>query len=192
MPTHGKKAGRGASGALGMLGALLAGAVCAANGAPAPPRQAVLDAGRRLLGTTEATGRNDGPVIEAILKAVGLNRGDPYCAAFNFWCYRAAGLAERVPRSGWSPAWVASPTWRRGKGRTPRPADAFGIWFARKRRVAHTGLIEKWGAKSAVTIEANTSPSAEFGAASDRDGDGIWRKRRLIRQIDAVRDWIGN
>ncbi len=155
-----------------------------------PDRQTILTVGRKLIGTTEATGKNDGPVIEAIQKAAGIGKGDPYCAAFNYWCYREADAAAYVPRSGWSPDWVSKPTWRQGNGRTPRPADAFGIWFSSKGRVAHTGLIEDWGESSAVTIEANTSPSAEFGAAGDRDGDGIWRKRRLIRQIYAVRDWI--
>ncbi|HWL50800.1 MAG TPA: CHAP domain-containing protein [Chthoniobacteraceae bacterium] len=155
-------------------------------------RQTILDVGRKLVGTTEKTGKNDGPVIEAIQKSVGIQSpGDPYCAAFNYWCYQQAGHGSLAPRSGWSPDWVRSPTWTTAKGgRTPKPADAFGIYFASKKRVAHTGLIETWGDSSAVTLEGNTSPSAEFGAASDRDGDGIWRKRRLIRQIYAVRDWV--
>ena len=154
-------------------------------------RQAILDAGRKLIGTTEATGRNDGPIIEAIQKTAGIRKGDPYCAAFNYWCYREAGHAAIAPRSGWSPDWVAKPTWKQGAGRLPRPADAFGIYFASKGRVAHTGLIEEWHGSSVLTIEANTSPAAAVGSAGDRNGDGIWRKRRLVSQIHAVRDWIG-
>jgi len=157
---------------------------------PRDERQTILDAGRRLIGTTEATGRNDGPLIEAIQHAAGIGKGEPYCAAFNYWCYRQAGKAERVPRSGWSPDWVARPSWKQGQGRRPKPGDPFGIWFPSKKRVAHTGLIEAWGERTAVTLEGNTSPSAEFAGAADRDGDGIWRKRRLIRQIYAVRDWL--
>lgn len=153
-------------------------------------RERVLAVAASLIGTTEATGKNDGPVIEAILNAAGASKGDPYCAAFNFWCYSQAGLASLVPRSAWSPDWVRKPTWTLANGgKTPLPADTFGIYFASKGRVAHTGLIRQWGKSVVVTVEANTSPQAATGEA-DRNGDGIWSKRRLTRQIYAVRNWI--
>jgi hypothetical protein len=153
----------------------------------------VLVAAESLLGTTEATGRNDGPVIEAILASTGNRKGDPYCAAFNFYCYQEAGLAKLVPRSAWSPDWVKNPTWTLAQGgRAPRPADAFGIYFPRKGRVAHTGLVKSWAPPTVLTIEGNTSPEAAAGSAADRDGGGIWSKRRLVRQIHAARDWIAN
>lgn len=163
--------------------------------APAPrwsvDRQAILEAGRRLVGQTETHGANRSPVIDAMNRLTGVPMGSPYCASFNAWCYQEGGAPPGWPKSAWSPDWVRSATWTAAKGgRTPKPADAFGIYFASKGRVAHTGLIETWGEASAVTLEGNTSPSAEFGAASDRDGDGIWRKRRLIRQIHSVRDWV--
>lgn len=156
-------------------------------------RERVLAVARGLVGTQEATGRNDGPQIEAILHAAGANKGDPYCAAFNFWCYQQAGFARLVPRSAWSPDWVDRPTWTlRNGGRTPLPGDSWGIFFPRRGRVAHTGLVESWGRDVVVTIEANTSPMAEPGSGKDRDGDGIWRKRRLTRQIHSVRSWFPN
>lgn len=158
-----------------------------------PPREGtrdrVLFEALALVGTREATGRNDGPVIEAILASTGNVKGDPYCAAFNFYVYQRAGLARLVPRSAWSPAWVARPTWTRAAGGIPPlPGDAFGIWFANRGRVAHTGLVRRWGSV-VVTVEANTSPEASSGEA-DRNGDGIWSKRRLQRQIHSVRNWI--
>lgn len=154
-------------------------------------RQAILDVGRKLVGQSETHGANRSPVIDAMNRLTGVPMGSPYCASFNAWCYFEGNAPSGWPKSAWSPDWVRSPTWTAAKGgKPPKPADAFGIYFASKSRVAHTGLIETWGDASAVTIEGNTSPSAEFGAASDRDGDGIWRKRRLIRQIYAVRDWV--
>lgn len=156
------------------------------------PRERVLAVAAGAVGTTELTGRNDGPLIEAILESTGNRRGDPYCAAFNYWCYREAGLADLVPRSAWSPAWVAKPTWTRAKGGAePKPADAFGIYFASKKRVAHTGLVKEWRGKVCITIEGNTSRDAAAGSAADRDGGGIWSKRRLTSQIHSVRDWVG-
>jgi hypothetical protein len=154
------------------------------------PRERVLSVAQSLVGTTEATGRNDGPVIERILESTGNRKGDPYCAAFNYYCYEEAGLGQLVPRSAWSPSWVAKPTWTRAEGgRTPEPADAFGIYFKAKKRVAHTGLVKKWG-QAVVTLEGNTSPDAAAGSAADRDGGGIWSKRRLQSQIHSVRNWI--
>lgn len=155
------------------------------------PRKRVLSTALALIGTREATGRNDGPIIEAILAATGNSKGDPYCAAFCYWCYLKSGLGDLVPCSAWSPDWVARPTWTRDRGGvTPRAGDPFGIYFASKGRVAHVGLVRQWGRQSVVTVEANTSPEAAAGSAADRDGGGIWSKRRLIRQVYASRNWL--
>jgi hypothetical protein len=154
-------------------------------------RERVLAVAVRLIGVREATGKNDGPVIEAILRSAGASKGDPYCAAFNYWCYSQAGLAALVPRSAWSPDWLRKPTWTLARsGLAPQPADAFGLYFPSKGRIAHTGLIRKWGSSATTTVEANTSPEAAPGTAADRDGGGIWSKRRLTRQIHSVRNWI--
>lgn len=156
------------------------------------PRQRVLRVAEGLIGSKEATGKNDGPVIEAVLASTGNRKGDPYCAAFNYYCYREAGLAKLVPRSAWSPDWAAEPTWTLAEGgRTPKPADSFGIYFPSKKRVAHTGLVKSWTPPTVLTVEGNTSPEATAGSAADRDGGGIWSKRRLVRQIYATRDWVG-
>ena len=169
------------------------GACQGASEAGGNPRKRILSTAISLIGTREATGRNDGPLIEAILASTGNAKGDPYCAAFCYWCYLQAGLGEIVPRSAWSPDWVARPTWTRERGGAiPRPGDPFGIYFASKGRVAHVGLVRQWDRQSVVTVEANTSPEAAAGSAADRDGGGIWSKRRLIRQVYASRNWIGD
>jgi hypothetical protein len=154
-------------------------------------RKRVLATAISLIGTREASGNNDGPLVEEILASTGNHRGDPYCAAFCYYCYREAGLAQFVPRSAWSPDWATRPTWtRKSGGQTPKPGDTFGIYFPSKDRVAHAGIVRKWGLQSVVTVEANTSPEAKAGSAADRDGGGIWSKRRLIQQIYAVRNWL--
>ncbi len=156
-----------------------------------PVRERVLTVARSLVGQTEKGGANRSEVIDAMNRLTGVPLGSPYCASFNAWCYTHGEAPPGWPKSAWSPDWVRSPTWRVASGGvTPEPGDAFGVWFSSKGRVAHTGLIESWGEASAVTLEANTSPSAEFGANADRDGDGIWRKRRLRRQIHSARRWL--
>jgi hypothetical protein len=166
----------------------------AATPAPAAspsPRERIVAEGIKLIGTTEATGKNDGAAVDRILGSVGLaGSGAPWCAAANRYVYDQAGLRDVGPRSAWSPDWVASPTWTKAKGgKTPLPGDAWGIYFSSKGRVAHTGLVEKWGT-TVVTLEGNTSPDAVAGSAADRDGGGFHRKRRLQSQIYSVRSWL--
>lgn len=155
-------------------------------------REMVIAVATSQIGTQEKTGHNDGGAIDRILASVGLEgTGAPYCAAFNRWCYDNAGLHDIAPRSALASAWVRNPTWTRANGgSTPLPADTWGIYFSSKKRVAHTGIVEKWGNQIVVTIEANTSPDAVAGSEADRNGDGVWRKRRLIKQIYAARNWI--
>jgi|GEM_PF-4749843 len=149
----------------------------------------------RLAGHTEATGRNDGPVVDAVLETVGLKGSRaPYCAATNRAILDWSGFRDVGPRSAWSPDWLRNPTWTRAAGgRTPQEGDAGGIWMFVKReekwRIGHTFLIGSWG-RSVLTYEGNTSPDAAPGSAADRDGGGFHYKRRLPRQIHSVRDWI--
>jgi hypothetical protein len=165
------------------------GGIEAAGGSP---RDRILAVARSLVGTREATGNNDGPAIDGILASVGLEGTQaPYCAAFNRFCYDRAGLRLVGPRSALAAVWVRDPTWTLARGgATPKPADAWGIYFPSKGRVAHTGLVSRWGERVVVTIEGNTSPDAVAGSSADRNGDGVWSKRRLTRQIYAVRDWF--
>lgn len=157
----------------------------------AQARAAIVAQAEALIGTVEATGRNDGAAIDRILASVGLEgTRAPWCAAANRYIYDRAGLRRTGPRSAWSPDWVKAPTWTRAKGGlTPLPGDSWGIWFASKGRIAHTGLVEKWG-PVVLTLEGNTSPDAVAGSAADRDGQGFFRKRRLQSQIHSVRNWI--
>lgn len=39
------------------------------------------------VGTLEKTKRNDGEIIDEYLKSVGLKKGNPYCAAGQFYCF---------------------------------------------------------------------------------------------------------
>lgn len=138
----------------------------------------------------ESTGRNDGKEVEAYLKAVDRKKGDAWCAAFVSWCYQVHCI--KVPRSGWSPTWFPKTNVIYTRGREgsekPQPADVFGIWFANLKRVAHVGLIETWGDTYVITIEGNTSVANEGNKT--REGDGVYRKRRLKRQIYMVSSWI--
>ncbi|WP_256009130.1 CHAP domain-containing protein [Desertivirga xinjiangensis] len=150
------------------------------------------------IGVREKTGRNDGARVEEYLKYVDLSKGEPYCAAFASWCMGKAGIPN--PRTGWSPSlfpadkvvWERSrslsaspgPAGLTGPKYTPQSGDVFGIYFPEKKRIAHVGFIEKWDDSWIITVEANTN------SAGSREGDGVYRKRRLTASIYKVSSFI--
>lgn len=137
------------------------------------------------VGIREKTNNNDGREVEMYLASAGLTKGQPWCAAFVTWTYKNAGVKALV--SGYSPAWfpAGKVIWKNQKGQQPNRADVFGLWFANKGRIAHVGFIDKWDEGNyAVTVEGNTN---EGGS---RDGDGVYRKRRLKRQIHVISRWL--
>ncbi|RXF70553.1 hypothetical protein [Arcticibacter tournemirensis] len=146
-------------------------------------------------------------------KYVGLKKGNPWCAAFVCYCLGKAGIAN--PRSGYCPTLfpAASVIWSR-KSRVegsrlkvestqpttrnlqpsscntqpathnPIPGDVFGIYFPEKGRIAHVGFVDEWGDKYLISVEGNTNE------AGSREGDGVYRKRRLISSIYKVARYL--
>lgn len=138
------------------------------------------------IGVRELTGNNDGKSVEVYLKYVGLPKGNPWCAAFV--CFSLGKNLVKNPRNGYSPALfpVSKVIYTTQKGiiKEPQPGDVFGIWFANKGRIAHVGFIDHWADDWVTTVEGNTN------AAGSREGDGVYRKKRIKRQIYAVSNYI--
>jgi hypothetical protein len=142
---------------------------------------------RREIGVRELTGHNDGVRVETYLASCHLKKGNPWCAAFITWTYRTAGIKAVV--SGYAPNWFQGKNivYMRGskKNISPEPADVFGIYFPSKKRIAHVGFVDEWKSGSvAITVEGNTNE------AGSREGDGVYRKRRLKSQIYKVSRWL--
>ncbi len=141
------------------------------------------------VGVRELTGQNDGVEVEMYLASVQLSEGYPWCGAFMAWGYDQQSL--RRPKSGaWAPAWFPTSKliYKKGKslnGKPPQQSDVMGIYFASKKRIAHVGHIHRWPPDQdyAITIEGNTN------GAGSREGDGVYKKRRLKRHL-YVADWI--
>jgi len=150
-------------------------------------RHRVIETARKAIGTKEATGRNDGPVVDEILDSVGLKgTRAPWCAAFVVWVGDKTFTRpfNPYPRTAWSPAMLYPPTWDRARrGTSLQPADVFGVWFNSMGRVAHTGLVEKSEGEWLLTIEGNTN------GGGSRDGDGVYRRRRLATNV-LGRSWL--
>ena len=145
------------------------------------------------LGIKEKTGKNDGPRVEEYLRHASLERGDPWCAAFVCWVFDKAGVDN--PRTGWSPdlfpkerlVWErkkAAVAGRKAVKNLPKNGDVFGIWFPEKGRIAHAGFVDKWSDTWLITVEGNTNEAAS------REGDGVYRKRRLVRTVYQVSQFV--
>lgn len=148
-------------------------------------RQCVLSSARADLGVREATGHNDGARVEAYQKHVGIPAHGPYCAGFVSTHLDACGVDN--PRSGWSPDYAAPKdrVWTTHKAvRMPLPADVFTLYFPSMGRVGHTGLVERVDGRYLVTLEGNTN------GGGSRDGDGVYRRRRELRKVYAVTNYI--
>jgi len=138
------------------------------------------------IGVRELTGHNDGKVVEAYLHYCSLSKGEPWCAAFVCWVYGQNKIPN--PKSGYCPDLfkTSSIIWRRSAkiNEAPAAGDLFGIYFLEKGRVAHTGFIDRWTPTTMNTVEGNTNQ------AGSREGDGVYRKIRLTRQIYAIARFI--
>ena len=128
---------------------------------------------------------NAGPEVEKYLRYVNLPKGNPWCAAFVCWVYGQANVPN--PRTGWSPDLFPASriVWQRtGKSQSPKPADVFGIYFPGKGRIAHVGFVDEWKEPWLITVEGNTN------LADSREGDGVYRRRRLTRSVYQVARYI--
>lgn len=150
------------------------------------------------IGVTEEGGENRGRYVETYQRATGNRPGDPWCASFVRFRYEQAAkalglsLPAKMPDSGWSPAyadwaqeaglWVPV-SMAREEPHQVRPGDLICFYFQAKRRIAHIGIVvapaELWGC---LTVEGNTGP--EVGEVN-RDGDGVYRKRREWHEVGA-------
>ncbi|WP_343524392.1 CHAP domain-containing protein [Pedobacter sp.] len=148
-------------------------------------RENIRDTYQSQIGVRELTGRNDGVAVSKYLSYVWLKPGNPWCAAFVSWTLGQNGISNA--RSGGCVQLMEQGRiiYRSGKpNQIPQMGDVFFIYFAEKKRVAHTGFVDQWGETSVLTVEGNTNE------AGSREGDGVYRKRRLKKQIYAVTTYI--
>lgn len=67
---------------------------------------------------------------------------------------------------------------------TPNTGDLFALYFPEKKRIAHVGFIDQWDGTWLITVEGNTNVSGSS------EGDGVYRKRRLVKSIYKVARYI--
>ena len=149
-------------------------------------RQCVKELYDSQVGVRETGGFNRGPYVEMYLASVDLGPGYAWCAAFVSWCYQNAGVD--APRSGWVPSYALKDKriYQRGKFQLQKPqsGDVFLIWYNSLNRPAHIGFVDEWNEDWVITVEGNTNDNGS------REGDGVYRKRRLKKQIWVVSNFV--
>jgi hypothetical protein len=147
------------------------------------------------IGVQEKTGKNDGPVIETMLKRYGFSKGTPYCAVFVSWVldsterqtgsrfthpvYRGASSRSFISKGTVAAKWVLSqPGYR-------LPPGSIVGWKRGSTPFGHVGFVVQHASTNRfITIEANTSPGEK---GSQRDGNGIWQRTRSIQPFSEFR-----
>ncbi|WP_316786257.1 peptidoglycan-binding protein [Pedobacter frigiditerrae] len=144
----------------------------------APNSKLITAIAQSQLGIREAKGKNDGFAVESYLRYTGNKKGDAWCGSFVSWVFGKAGFAQ--PKTAWSPDLfpLARQTLQ------PQQAAVFGIYFPSLKRIAHCGLVEKRCGNYIIGIEGNTN------VGGNREGDGVYRKRRHIKAIKHFADWL--
>ena len=154
--------------------------------ASARVRPAHLDTALAYVGTVERGGVNRGPRVERFLQSVGLDPGQPWCAAYVSYVLDAAGVRapldgrRRVIRSGLAARFITARSIRASealRGVKRVPPGAVVVWRKGNGPYGHAGFAVAWDGASGETVEGNTSSGR---AGSQRDGDGVWRRQRRI------------
>lgn len=134
----------------------------------------------------ETQGSNRGEAVNAILARVGLEPGQPWCAAF------VAYVGWAVLRKDWPLPNVGGCMSLYAAGRAssllrpvPAPGAVFLTWSASMNRFAHTGFVSgplgtdsRW-----PTVEGNTNTDGS------REGTGVFLRRRLFGPKDTFIHW---
>ena len=135
----------------------------------------------------DPVGSNGGLKVEEYLGSVGLDEGNPWCAAFVYWCFSRAAAAinvkNRLVKTGgvlnhWNSASCKkiSSDSAYNNPELVRPGYIFIIGHSGG--TGHTGFVEKVANGMITTIEGNTN---EGGG---REGIGVFRRARKFKEIN--------
>lgn len=137
-------------------------------------------------------GSNRGVMIDIYNKHVGNPLGSPYCAAFVSYNLDSVGVEN--PRSGYSPNYAQKKDIvYKAKSVNNKPLKACDVvtyYYSNLGRVGHTGFYLRTDKDGyIITEEANTSGSGAVGVI-DRDGSGVYKKKRELSKVYAITRYI--
>lgn len=150
--------------------------------------QRALDIARGFVGVREK-GSNAGREVEIFQRSAGIGKGEPWCAAFVYYCIYEAAKAMGYPDpfkdiklKGYTVAYLE---WARDNGMfvtgQHTPGSLFLLYYPKLGRVGHIGFIAGAPDDGYVpTIEGNTN------AGGSRSGDGVYERRRSAKSFHRI------
>lgn len=143
-------------------------------------------------GVREQGGNNLGPEVWMFQKSIGLEPGDPWCAAFVCFCIKEAakhlGVKPKFEYGG-----SAYKLWTRNLAlalTAPGENCVFLIDHGLSKtghRIGHAGFVvaqNQSHSETLETMEGNTN------AAGSRDGDGAYHKSREVAEFAKGYGWL--
>ena len=142
--------------------------------------QSLIEVATKYIGTREATGNNDGEVVNMFQKAVdGKASGESWCCGFVQYCVKQVEQIENIRTNLFSSEHCLTVWNKTDKDlRSNKPeAGYIVIWQHGDTTQGHTGIVtEVVDDNHFGTIEGNTAD----GSGVVRDGDGVYRRTRSI------------
>lgn len=152
----------------------------------------VIEVAKSYLTLREATGHNDGPLIDRMLEYLGLPHNLSWCLAFCLWCYHQAITPLPFPKIARCATFWQMVQENEVRYKTFDAEDvSWGVVKARPGDVMifsrdHSPTVKNWDGHAALvvaqlsprkwrTIEGNTN------AAGSREGDGVYLKERSVK-----------
>lgn len=133
------------------------------------------------------TSPNRGIEVDAYLLSVGTRPPAPWCGAFVGYNLTKLGITN--PNSAWSPNYAQPKDiiWTYPRPTTkPLPGDVVTFYFQSLGRVGHVGFYLKTDPDGYfITIEGNTG-----AGILNREGDGVYKRKRSQYQIHAISRYI--
>jgi hypothetical protein len=148
-------------------------------------RKLMIYAAEACVGIREATGNNDGPMVELIQETIGGHSNESWCMSFVQTCIAYAEVKTGVM----SPiaagehcltVWRDTPKIKRVQ-RFPAPG-AIIIWQHYEDGVrtenGHTGFMTEWKGSMFESVEGNTTHGKKKDGSIVREGGGVYQNDR--------------
>lgn len=141
----------------------------------------LIEIASKYIGTKEATGKNDGELVNLFQKAVdGKASGESWCMGFVQYCIKQVEQIENIRTNLFSSEHCLT-VWNKTDKDMRRDKPAMGyiaIWQHGDTTQGHTGIVTLViDDLQFKTIEGNTGS----GAGVIRDGDGVYERVRNIK-----------
>ena len=149
-------------------------------------RRVMMFAAEALVGIREATGHNDGKMVELIQETVGGHSKEAWCMSTVQTCIAYAELMCGVKSPIFESehcltVWQKTPKSSRVKTLPKRGAIA--VWNYPPSANGHTGFVEEYEHKPGkmMTIEGNTTSGLSTDGTIERDGGGVYQSERSTK-----------